>query len=145
MIPAFSQKLTVMLAAATQSAGATRSATLDTLGSDFATITIPLGIEVNTNGIGPTIVVSEGDTTSSFATWSSSCTLTAEPLVVAHAANFHVNTKARKRYLKLAITSETTTNDHVTAAAIAILSRQEESLPGTAALRGSTNDTVVVL
>lgn len=145
MIPALATKTTVMLASATQSAGATRSATLDTLGADYVKIVIPLGIEVNTNGIGPTIVLSEGDTTSSFATWSSSNTLTAHGIETAHQVQFNVDTRARKRYLKLAITSETTTNDHVTAAAIATLSRQEESPVGTAGLIGSTNDTVVVL
>lgn len=145
MVPALAQKISILLNAATQSAGATRSANIDTLGVDHVTITIPLGIEVNTNGIGPTIVLSEGDTTSSFATWSSSCTLTDEPLVTAHNVRFDVDTRARKRYLNLAITSETTTNDHVTAAALAIYSRQEEALAGTTALAGSTNDTVVVL
>lgn len=145
MIHALAETTTVMLTSATQSAGATRSATLDCVGSDYAKIVIPLGIEVNTNGVGPTIVLSEGDTTSSFATWSSSCTRTAESLETAHAVNYLVNLKGRKRYLKLAITSETTTNDHVTAAAIAILSRQGQSSPGTAALRGSTNDVVVVI
>lgn len=145
MIHALAETTTMMLASATQSAGATRSATLDCVGADYAKILIPLGVEVNTDGVGPAIVLSEGDTTSSFATWSSSCTLAAESLVSAHNVQFLVNTKGRKRYLKLAITSGTTTNDHVTAAALAILSRQAISSPGTAALRGSTNDTVVVL
>lgn len=145
MIQALTQKMYVMLGCASQSAAATRSATLDTLGYDYATIVLPMNIEVNTNAIGPTIVVSEGDTTSSFATWSSSATLTAHGLETAHAVQFKINTSGRKRYLKLLVTAETTTNDHVTAAAIALLSRAEESLPGTTALIGSTNDTVVVL
>lgn len=145
MIPALAQKISILLNAATQSANATRSANLDTLGVDHVTITIPLGVEVNTDGIGPEIVLSEGDTTSSFATWSSDCTIAAESLVSAHNVRLDVDTRARKRYLNLAITSETTTNDHVTAAALAVLSRQEEALAGTAALAGSTNDTVVVL
>lgn len=145
MIPALRQKMNVLLNCASQSAGATRSATLDTLGADHATITIPMAIEVNTNAIGPTIVVSEGDTTSSFATWSSSCTITAHDISTAHQLRIDVDTKARKRYLKLAITSETTTNDHVTSAAIAILSRRSSAAAGTAGLLGSTNDSVVVL
>lgn len=145
MIPALKNKMTVLLNAATQSAGATRSANLDCLGADYATITIPLGIEVNTNGVGPTIVLSEGDTTSSFATWSSSCTLTAHGIETAHQVRFDVDTRARKRYLNLAISSGTTTNDHVTAAAVAVVGRRAEVAPGTAGLIGSTNDTVVVL
>lgn len=145
MIHALANKMTVMLNCASQSAGATRSATLDCLNADYATISIPMAIEVNTNAIGPTIVISEGDTTSSFATWSSSCTLTAHGLETAHQVRVNVDTRARKRYLKLAITSETTTNDHVTSAAIALLSRLEEAPAGTAGLIGSTNDTVVVL
>lgn len=145
MIPAFKQKIGILLNAATQSAGATRSAYVDCIGADYAQISIPLGIEVNTNGVGPTIVLSEGDTTSSFATWSSSCTLTAHGLETAHLVTYDVNLQGRKRYLKLAITSETTTNDHVTSAALSLLQRRGEQAPGTAALTGSTNDTVVVL
>jgi hypothetical protein len=145
MIPTLKQKTTVLLSPASQSAAATRSATIDTLGYDYATILMTTAIEVNTNAIGPTIVLSEGDTTSSFATWSSSGTLTAHGIETAHQVRMDVNCRARKRYLKLLITAETTTNDHVTAAAISILSQAEESLPGTAALLGSTNDTVVVL
>lgn len=144
MIPALATKVSVLLNAATQSAGATRSANVDCLGADFATIVIPLGIEVNTNGVGPTITLKEGDTTSSFATWSSSFTLAAHGIETAHQVVLHVDTKARKRYLNLDITSGTTTNDHVTAAAVAILSRREASPAGTAGLIGSTNDTVVV-
>lgn len=146
MVPALSQKITVLLDAATQSAGATRSAFLDTMGSDYATISIPLGVEVNTNGIGPTIVLSETDATNAAtSTWSTACTLSAHGLEAAHQVRFDVDTRARKRYLNLSIVSETTTNDHVTAAAVAVLSRRSEASPGTTGLAGSTNDTVVVL
>jgi hypothetical protein len=145
MVPALRNKIGVLLGCASQSAAATRSATLDCLGADYATISIPMNIEVNTNAIGPTIVLSEGDTTSSFATWSSSCTLTAHGLETAHQVRFDVDMRARKRYLKLLITAETTTNDHVTAAAVSMLSRRAEVPAGTAGLIGSTNDTVVVL
>lgn len=144
MVPALMGKIGVLLNAATQSAGATRSANVDCLGADYATIVIPLGIEVNTNGIGPTITLKEGDTTSSFATWSSSFTLTAHGLETAHQVVLHVDTRTRKRYLNLSVVSETTTNDHVTCAAVSILTRRGEVPAGTAGLIGSTNDTVVV-
>lgn len=145
MIPALCQKVKIELGCASQSAAATRSAAIDCLGADYCTIALPMNIEVNTNAIGPTIVISEGDTTSSFATWSSSCTLTAHGLETAHQVLFEIDTSTRKRYLKLLITAETTTNDHVTAAAVSILSRRGINPAGTAGLIGSTNDTVVVL
>lgn len=144
MIPALLTKRTVLLASATQSAAATRSANIDTLGCDYVEIAVNLGIEVNTNGIGPAITISEGDTTSSVATWSSDFVRAAESLATAHQVIFKIDTRARKRYLNLSILSETTTNDHVTAGADVILSRRDASPAGTAGLIGSTNDVVVV-
>lgn len=148
MIPALANKISVLLDPASQTAAATRSANIDCLGVDYVTIVMPFKAEVNTDAVGPTIILSESDDTeaTNFATWASANTLAAHPLVAAHAVVFHVDTRSRKRYLNLESTTAThTTNDIVTSGAIAIFSRQEESLAGTPALVGSTNDTVVVL
>lgn len=148
MIHALRQKISVLLAPASQTAAATRSANIDCLGSDYVTIVMPFAAEVNTDAVGPTIVLTESDdtTATNFATWSSSNTLTAHGLVSAHQVIFHVDTRTRKRYLNLASTTAThTTNDVVTSGAIAIFSRKEEGPVGTAGLIGSTNDSVTVL
>lgn len=147
MIPALANKISVLLAPASQTAAATRSANIDCLGADYATIVIPFAAEVNTSAVGPTVVLTESDdtTATNFATWSSSFSRTTEDLAAAHQLIFHVDTRTRKRYLNLAITAKThTTNDIVTNSAIAILSRQEEKSAGTAGMIGSTNDAVVV-
>lgn len=136
----------VGLAPASQTAAATRSVTIDTLGADYATVKVNLAARVNTSAVGPTIALKEADDTNatSFATWSSSFSRT-EDLTSAHQLVFHVNTSGRKRYLNLSITAAThTTNDIVTAAADYVLSKREVVSAGTAAMIASTNDAVVV-
>lgn len=147
MVPALNQKLSVLLAPASVSGAGTRTAVFDSLGMDYATIKVNLAAEVNTNASTPTIALTESDTTdaTNYATWSSSCSRN-EDITAAHQVNFLVDTRTRKRYLKLTITAAShTTNDVITCAADAIASRQESAAAGTAALRGSTNDAVVVL
>lgn len=147
MVPALNAKLAVLLAPASQTAAATRSAVCDTLGADFATIKVNCAAEVNTSAVGPTIALTESDTTdaSNYGTWSSSASRN-EDLAAAHQVTFHIDTRSRKRYIKLLITAAThTTNDIVTCAADALLTRREQVAAGTAAMLGSTNDAVVVL
>lgn len=143
---AYRQKLTVLLAPASQTAAATRSANIDVIGADHATIRVNLAARVNTSAAAPTIAVTESDdtTATNFATWSSSFTGT-ESLANAHQKVFHVDCRSRKRYLNIAITAAAnTTNDIVTASADVILTRREMVAAGTAAMVGSTNDSVVV-
>jgi hypothetical protein len=147
MVPVLQQKLAVLLAPASQTAAATRSAVVDTLGADFATIKVNCAAEVNTSASTPTIALTEADenAASSYATWSSSASRN-EDLAAAHQVTFHIDTRSRKRYIKLLITAAThTTNDVITVAADSILSKQERVAAGTAAMLGSTNDAVVVL
>lgn len=146
MVPALCQKVKMELAAASQSAAATRSANIDTLGADFATVIIS-ATEANTSAATCAIVLKESDDTTptNFATWSSSCSR-AEDLTTSHQVVFHVDTRARKRYLRLEITNGShTTNDLVTSAAFSLLSRRENVPAGTTGLVGSTDDVVVVL
>ena len=146
MVPALMGKMKIELAAASQSAAATRSANVDTLGADFAEIGVVCGIEANTSAATVAIVVSESDTTdaSAFATWSSSFSRD-EDVSTAHNVRFLIDTRARKRYLKLQVTNGThTTNDLFTSAAYSILTRREQNPVGTAGMIGSTNDAVVI-
>lgn len=136
----------VALAPASQTAAATRSANIDCLGYDYATIRVNCAAEVNTSAVGPSIVVKESDdtTATNFATWSSSFSRT-EDLASAHDVVFKIDLRGRKRYLNLSITAAThTTNDIVTAAADYTLERGENASAGTAGLIASTNDAVVV-
>lgn len=146
MISALGGKIGVALAPASQTAAATRSANIDCLGADFATVRVNLGARVNTSAVAPTVALLESDdtTATNFATWSSSFSRS-ESLANAHVLVFQVDTRARKRYLQLQITAAThTTNDIVTAAADYTLSRREQVPAGTAGMVNSTNDAVVV-
>lgn len=144
---ALNRVVSVLLAPASQTNSATRTANLDTINADYATILIPLASAINTNAVGPTIQLSESDDTvvTNFATWSSSGTLTATSIAAAKNVVFHVDTKARKRYIRLSLTTATATNDNVTAAALAETGLLATMPASTSGMAGSTNDVVVVL
>jgi hypothetical protein len=143
---ALANKMSVMLAPASQTNSATRTANLDTLGADYATIVINMASAINTNAVGPTLQLSESDDTvvTNFATFNSNFNTTSTSIVNARQIVYHVDTKSRKRYLRLSLTTATATNDNVTAGVTAMLSRV--ALPAVAASSnlGSTNDSVVV-
>jgi len=141
---ALNAKHEVLLSPQAITAAGTASAFLDTQGADYATITVSFAAEVNTSAVGPTVSLAHADTTD-----GSTATVTAdrtEDLTAAHGLVYHVDTKSKKRYLRLAITAAThTTNDVVTAAAGAILTRLGEAPDGTADMVASTNDAVVLV
>ena len=144
---ALNRQVTMMLAPASQTNSATRTANLDTINADYATILIPLASAINTNAVGPTIQLSESDDTvvTNFATWSSSGTLTATSIAAAKNVTFHIDCKARKRYVRLSLSTATATNDNVTAAAIAETGLLATLPASTSGMAASTNDVVVVL
>ena len=146
MINAQRNKSKVLMASKAHTSSETTTASLDTLGCDYVEIEINLGIEKNANAIGPTIILSEGDTTSSYATWSSSCTITGADgdLAAAKQIRWFIPTALRKRYLKLSIATGTATNDDVTHGAIAHLSRQEAAPGSTSDMVSTTNDIVTI-
>lgn len=146
MKAALSRKLSVLLAPASQTNGATRTANLDTLGADYATITINLASAINTNAVGPTLQLSESDDTvvTNFATFNSNFNTSSTSIASARQIVYHVDTKSRKRYLRLSLTTATATNDNVTAGVTADLSILETTPAAASNLLGSTNDTVVV-
>lgn len=146
MIPALNRKTTLLLAPASQTNSATRTANLDTMGADYATIVIPLASAINTNAVGPVIKLSESDdtTVTNFATWSSNFNDTQHSIATSHQVVWNVDTRTRKRYIKVTITTATATNDNVTAGVVGITGRLAVASPGTASLVGSTNDTSAV-
>ena len=146
MITAQKSKSKVLMASKAHTSSETTTASLDTLGCDYVEIEVNLGIEKNTNAIGPTIILSEGDTTSSYATWSSSCTITGADgdLAAAKEIRWLIPTSLRKRYLKLSIATGTATNDDVTFGSIARLTRQESAPGSTSDMVSTTNDIVTI-
>lgn len=117
----------VLVAPQAMTNSATVTANLDTLGASYATIRIALASEINTNAIGPTLSLLGSDDTvvTNFATVVAD--RTAEDITDAASVSYGVDLRGQKRYLRLSVTTETTTNDDVTVGAVATLSRQHES------------------
>lgn len=139
-------KIITLLAPASQTNSATRTANLDCLGADYAMIVMPMASAINTNAVGPTLQLSESDDTvvTNFATFNSNFNLTAHSIAAAHQLVYRVDTRSRKRYLRLSLTTATATNDNVTMGATGLLFRNRESLPAASNALGSTNDSIVV-
>lgn len=129
----------VMLAPVTAATTA-RTANLDTAGADYATIEIILGAELNTNSTNVVVALSESDTTvaTTFATFNSSFNQTLDNTAGIVAA-YHVDLKGRKRYLRLTVTPDTTTNGAVISSAIGILDPEVRNVAN------SSNASVVVV
>jgi hypothetical protein len=129
-----------ILLAPVAAATAARSAALDTRGADYATILVALGAEANTNSTNVTLQLAEGDTTSgSFTTFNTSFNRVADNTAALVAA-YHVDLKARKRFLRLTVTPDThTTNGVVSTSAIAALDLEFKN-----AANSDNGDIVVV-
>ena len=119
-------------------AAETASGNLDCAGADWATIRVAFAAEINTNAVGPTLVLNHGDTTSSYTALSTRAT---EDITAAKEVRYEVDLLGKKRYLNLAITTAThTTNDLATVSAIATLHRNDADPASTTAM----GDDVVV-
>ena len=117
----------VVIAPQAMTNSATVTANLDTLGASYATIRVALASEINTNAAGPTLSLLESDDTvvTNFATITAN--RTAEDITDAASVSYGVDLRGRKRYLRLSVTTATTTNDNVTLSAVGTLGRQHES------------------
>ncbi len=134
MVEALSGRDVLMIAPASLSNGATNTANLDTKDADWVTIRIGFAARLNTNAVGPTISLLESDDTtpSNFATIVAN--RTAEDTSAAKELRYDVDTRRRKRYLRLSISSATATNDTNVISAIATLTRLTNTPSNTAAL-----------
>ena len=137
---------TLLLASASQTNSATRTANLDTRGAAYATIRMNFASELNTNAIGPTISLLESDdtTVTNFATFSSDFERSAEDITGAKQIVYRTDLRGRKRYLRLSVTTATATNDNVTMGASATLGRKSQEPATEANMAGTTNNVVVV-
>lgn len=87
---------------------------LDCAGSNYATIRVLLGAELNTNATNVPISFKESDDTnaSNFATFSAAINRTVDNTAGSVAVT-HLNLLSRKRYINVTITPDTTTNGPV--------------------------------
>lgn len=125
---------------------ATVTANFDIKGKgSYATIRIALASEINTNAVGPTISLLESDDTvvTNFATITAD--RVAEDITNAKGVNYHVDLRGRKRYLRLSVSTGTTTNDNVTVSATGTISHMGVGPASTSDMVASTNDAAVVV
>jgi hypothetical protein len=118
------------------------TANLDTDEGSYATIKVHLGSELNTNNTGVVLSLLESDDTNA----SNFATVTADQTVDntnEGTHTYHVDLRGRKRYLRISITPDTTTNGLVVYSADAVLERLTVGPSGTATMTDdTTNDTI---
>ncbi len=105
-----------------------RTANLDCAGADYATIQIHLGAEANTNSTNVVVALLESDdtTASNFATYNATYNQTIDN-ASATMAVYHINLNGRKRYQRISLTPDTTTNGAVLSCVSAILDKEIKS------------------
>lgn len=140
MVKSMQQVTDSVLLAPVTAATTARTANLDCQGADYATIRVVLGAEANTNSTNVAIQLSESDDTvvTNFATFNADFNRTVDNTSGIVATN-HVDLEGRKRYLRLTITPDTTTNGAVISSAVASL--QKDVMSGTVSDYG--NDVAV--
>ena len=131
MLPERQVTDSLLIAPQAMTNSATVTANIDTIGSSYATIRVALASEINTNAVGPTLSLLQSDDTvaSNFATVVAN--RTAEDITTAKEITYGIDLRGKKRYLRLIVTTATTTNDNVTLAAITTLSELEQRPNGT--------------
>lgn len=102
-----------------------RTCNIDTQGADYATVRIILGAEANTNSTNVAIQLSESDdtTVTNFATWNANFNRTVDN-TAAVVATSHIDLRGRKRYIRVTITPDTTTNGAVISGVISSLAKE---------------------
>jgi len=116
-----------------------RTANLDLAGIHNATILVSLGAELNTNSTNVAIQLSESDSTvaTTFSTFSADFNRTVDNTGAVLAVN-HLVCGPRKRYVKLTVTPDTTTNGPVLTSAYVVLDKEIRDA------KASSGDDVVV-
>ena len=119
----FSLLLAPITAATTE-----RTANLDCQGASYASIVLAVSAEANTNSTNVAVQLLESNdtTATNFATFNSTYNVTVDNASAAQQP-FHVDLRGRKRYLRIKVTPDTTTNGAVITSAVAILDQQLRS------------------
>lgn len=112
----------VVLAPVTAATTARTSSAIDTAGCDYATIEVITSAEVNTDSTNVLVSLREADVDSAtnYATFNSVYQFTLDNTAAAVGV-LNVDLKGRKRYLKVTVTPDTTTNGAVITSAVAAL------------------------
>ena len=115
------------------------TANLDTQGAVNATVLVSLSAEANTNSTNVAIQLSESDDTvvTNFATFDADFNRTVDNTSGVVAVN-HLDLKGRKRYIRLTVTPDTTTNGAVGISAVGILDKAVRDV------EASSGDDVIV-
>lgn len=115
------------------------TANLDTQGAVNATVLVSLSAEANTNSTNVAIQLSESDDTvvTNFATFDADFNRTVDNTSGVVAVN-HLDLKGRKRYIRLTVTPDTTTNGAVGISAVGILDKAVRDVTA------SSGDDVIV-
>jgi hypothetical protein len=110
----------VLLAPITAATTARTSSNLDLAGANYATIRVVLGAEANANSTNVPIVLQESDTTvaTTFATFNATFNRTVDN-TAGTVATSHIDAEGRKRYVRVTLTPDTTTNGAVLSAVLA--------------------------
>jgi hypothetical protein len=112
---AAARRLSVLIPAA--AATTARTASIDTTGANVAVINVHLGAELNANSTNVRVTLEEGDSTASYSTFAANYTSAIVDNTAAVVGSFRVPLIGRKRFLKLSVVPDTTTNGPVLTAA----------------------------
>jgi hypothetical protein len=110
------------LIAVTDAATTALTGNLDCADAQYAEIVVCLSAEANTDSTNVAIQLSESDDTvvTNFATWDADLNTTVDNTAAACAVR-HVDLRGRKRYIRLTVTPDTTTNGAVGIAAAGLV------------------------
>lgn len=99
------------------------TARIDLKGVDYVVLSLQFSIELNTNAVGPGISLLSSDDTivTNFATITAD--RATEDLTAAKIVEYRVDARNHKRYLRLVVTNEATTDGDHTLSVLAIKSR----------------------
>ena len=111
-----------------------RTAAIDTLHADFASIVFSIGAELNTNSTNVAINLRESDVNAAtaFTTFNSATAVTVDNTSAA-IRTINVDLKGRKRFLQVVVTPDTTTNGPVITSVVSEL-LTDTSVPASSAI-----------
>lgn len=108
------QSVLIPAAAAT----AVRTANINTIGAHNAVVAVHLGAELNTDSTNVKVTLSEADATSdAFTTWDSTLVDVVVDNTAATIKGFNVPLQGRKKFLRLTVTPDSTSNGPVVSSA----------------------------
>lgn len=148
-IAAQNAKDQIVLALPTAASSASRSASFDFLGAEYATIRILQSqtcTAAGTNGGLQTISLLHADSdptqATQFATFVANVT---GRTTTSHEVVYHVNLSDKKRYGKVILTPHTSSNDTLITTILLTTTRREASPSSTSDMVNTTNDLVTVV